>query len=216
MKLWLTLSAALIIPAAANAADFGKPNRFQYQIAELNERIEKLEADLNKARKVRSGLQSSHQTPAIQQPARPRARLNPNLVRMQAIPKDDPVETAALAPSNVIVTLTLPEITVSALPQLAPTLDVDDEEGVTAETADAQADDFDDFDPEASEDPLIRLDPETGKPMRVEPTPKAEPTQPDTACTDKTKCARAPLDKQAMATPTETAKSRRTTRLSWR
>jgi hypothetical protein len=215
MKLWLTLSAALLIPAAAaNAAEFGKTYRIQSEIAQLNERIEKLESDLVKARKARTGLHTtSNQAPAKQQPVKPRARLNPNLVRMQAIPKDDPTETAAFAPANVAVTLTLPEIEIMSLPPLVPTLDVGPEESVAAsETTDAaQAEDLDAFDPEASEDPLIRLDPETGKPMRLTPTPQAEPAQP-TDCKDKAACAKAPLDKQAMATPS----SRRTTRLSWR
>jgi hypothetical protein len=132
---------------------------------------------------------------------------------MQAIPKDDPTETASLAPANVAVTLTLPEIKIMALPALVPTLDVGPEESIEAEAAldSEQAESFDEFDPEASEDPLIRLDPETGKPIRLTPTPKAEPAQP-ADCQDKASCAKAPLDKQAMTTPS----SRRTTRLSWR
>jgi hypothetical protein len=220
MKLWLTLSAALLIPAAANAAEYGTSNRMQVEIAELNARIQKLESDLVRARNSRTGIQTVMNTtstakakPAKSQPVKPRARLNPNLVRMQAIPKDDPIENA-MAPAQVPVTLTLPEITVSALPALIGTFDVGPEEALTADAdhTTAQAD-YDDFDPEASEDPLIRLDPETGRPIRPEAT-KAEPVAPKAECTDKAKCAKAPNDKQANAT-TKTS-SRRSTRISWR
>jgi hypothetical protein len=247
MRVWLTLTAALLIPSVAGAAEYGKMNRLQSQIEKLNARIEKLEEDLVKARStapvnVQNRVATSVSNDLIDQleqdlvKARNLAQLSANrrpatrtaATHSPRVGASHAKATAAKAEVHAllkpaIIDVMLPEITISALPPLvaqpAQIVEVQFPAGKplegtkTADAAEAVSSD-DDFDYEASEEPLIRLNPETGKPMRSSPAPKSEPA-PKSDCTDKAKCPTAPADKQAMVLPTPTTGVRHT-RLSWR
>lgn len=250
MRLWLTLTTAiLLVPSIANAAEYGKVNRLETQVEKLNARIERLETDLQKARadaaaQLRAKGVRMQAIPADNHGETETASVTKTYTLAAALAKPSTPALPAPKPAKhaAIVPLTLSELTVSpriiptytptvprpvvsyvaakveavALPAL-PTTKVAGEVNIadaTQHTSEA------DFDPFASEEPLVRLDPETGKPIRApkaaaasNETPKAVVAPNTTTCADKAKCISAPVDKQAIVLP---KKSRRVARLSWR
>lgn len=245
MRLWLTLTTAiLLVPSLANAAEYGKVNRLETQVEKLNARIERLETDLLKARadaaaKLRAKGVRMQAIPADDHGETASVTTTYTLAAALAKPSTPkapaPVKHTAIVPLTMAEIIVTPRIVptytpvaprpvvsyvaakVDALPLPAlPATKVAGEVNVadaTQHTSDA------DFDPFASEEPLVRLDPETGKPIRApkaaaasNEAPKAD-VAPTTTCADKAKCISAPLDKQAIVLP---KKSRRVARLSWR